>query len=108
MRGWAGVSASSVAIYRLEAPVVVTSLATLNVAANGTANLASLFSATDLASKAIASFQAYSASATGFFSERRVDCLDVGIERRYRIVPGANHIRYRRGQANRRDHRACL
>ena len=65
---WSGVSASSVVIFRLDTPVVATLLATLSVSAGGTTNLASVFSATDPAGKAITTYQAYSASATDWFT----------------------------------------
>ena len=65
---WAGVSASSVVIFRLDTPVVATLQATLNVAAGGTANLATLFAATDPAGKSITSYQAYSATASDRFT----------------------------------------
>ena len=65
---WSGVSASSVVIFRLDTPVVATLLATLSVSAGGTANLASVFSATDPAGKAITTYQAYTASATDWFT----------------------------------------
>ena len=65
---WAGVSASSVVIFRLDTPVVATLQATLNVAAGGTANLANFFAATDPAGKPITSYQAYSATSSDWFT----------------------------------------
>ena len=65
---WAGVSASSVVIFRLDTPVVATLQATLNVAAGGTANLANFFAATDPAGKPIISYQAYSATSSDWFT----------------------------------------
>lgn len=56
---WAGVSANTVVIFRLDTPVVTTSMATLNVTAGGTANLADVFAATDPAGKSVTSYQAY-------------------------------------------------
>ena len=65
---WAGVSASSVVIYRLDTPVVTTSVATLNVGAGGVANLATVFAATDPAGKSVTSYQAYTATSQDWFS----------------------------------------
>ena len=65
---WAGVSASSVVIFRLDTPVVATLQATLNVAAGGTANLASVFTAADPAGKPITSYQAYTTTASDWFT----------------------------------------
>lgn len=65
---WAGVSAASVVIFRLDTPVVATLMATLNVSAGGTANLANVFAAIDPAGKAITSYQAYTTSAADWFT----------------------------------------
>lgn len=65
---WAGVSANSVVIFRLDTPVVTTTTAYLNVNAGGTANLANVFAATDPAGKPITSYQAYTATAADWFS----------------------------------------
>lgn len=65
---WAGVSASSVVIFRLDTPVVATLVATLNVAAGGTASLANVFAATDPAGKPITSYQAYTATSADWFT----------------------------------------
>jgi hypothetical protein len=63
-----GVSARSVVIYRLDTPVVATLTATLSVSVNGTANLANVFAATDPAGTAITTYQAYTASASDWFT----------------------------------------
>ena len=60
---FSGVAASSVVIYRLDAPVVTPLTATLQIAAGGTANLANVFSATDPAGKTLTSFQVYTSNA---------------------------------------------
>lgn len=65
---WAGVSANSVVIFRLDTPVVATLQATLNVAARGTATLANVFAATDPAGKPITSYQAYSTTTSDWFT----------------------------------------
>ena len=65
---WAGVSASSVVIFRLDTPVVATLQATLNIAARGTATLSTVFAATDPAGKPITSYQAYSSTASDWFT----------------------------------------
>ncbi len=65
---WAGVSASSVVIFRLDTPVVTTSVASLNVNAGGTANLANVFAAADPFGKSITSYQAYTATSADWFS----------------------------------------
>lgn len=65
---FAGVSASSVVIYRLDTPVVATLTATLNVSVSGTANLADVFAATDPAGNAITTYQAYTTSSSDWFT----------------------------------------
>ncbi len=64
---WQGVSPESVVIFRLDTPVVTTLMPTLDFAADGTANLASVFSAADPAGKAVTSYQAYSANTNDRF-----------------------------------------
>jgi hypothetical protein len=56
---WAGVQASSVVIYELDTPIVADDVASATVAAYTAASLASLFSATDPANKAITLWQVY-------------------------------------------------
>ena len=67
-REFAGVAASSVVIFRLDTPVVDALTPTLNIAAGGTACLASVFAATDPAGKAITQYQAFSANAADRFT----------------------------------------
>jgi Putative Ig domain len=56
---FAGVSASSVVIYELDAPVVTTSVSSDHLAFLASQSLGSLFSATDPANKTITSWQVY-------------------------------------------------
>lgn len=60
---WAGVQASSVVIYELDTPVVTDKVASDSLACLASQSLASLFSATDPAGKAIADWQIYDTAA---------------------------------------------
>ncbi len=60
---WAGVQASSVVIYELDTPVVTDKVASDSLACLASQSLASLFTATDPASKAIADWQIYDTAA---------------------------------------------
>jgi hypothetical protein len=59
---WAGVQASSVVIYELDTPVVRATVSSHTMACLASQSLASLFTATDPAGKAIASWQIYDTS----------------------------------------------
>ncbi len=65
---WQGVMDKSVVIFRLDTPVVATLIPTVNVSAGQSVNLATVFSATDPAGRAITSYQAYTTSATDWFT----------------------------------------
>jgi Putative Ig domain len=56
---WAGVQASSVVIYELDTPIVTDKVATDTLALRASQSLASLFAATDPASKTITDWQVY-------------------------------------------------
>ena len=65
---WAGVQPSSVVIYELDTPVVSTSVAIDTISSGAEQALALLFSASDPAGKAIASWQVYDTNAADCFS----------------------------------------
>jgi Putative Ig domain len=65
---WPGVQASSVVIYELDTPVVSVLAASDTVDTDGSQSLAALFSATDPAGKAIASWQVYDTNSGDRFS----------------------------------------
>ena len=65
---WQGVMDKSVVIFRLDTPVVATLIPTVNISAGQSVNLATVFSATDSAGRAITSYQAYTTSATDWFT----------------------------------------
>ena len=65
---WQGVMDKSVVIFRLDTPVVTTLIPTVDVSAGQAVNLASLFSASDPAGKVITSYQAYTRSASDWFT----------------------------------------
>ncbi len=56
---WAGVAASSVVIYELDTPIVTDSVSSDTLTSGASQSLASLFSATDPANKAITEWQVY-------------------------------------------------
>jgi hypothetical protein len=60
---WSGVQASSVVIYELDTPIVSTRVASDSIACKASQSLASLFSTTDPAGKAITEYQVYDTSA---------------------------------------------
>ena len=64
---FAGVSASSVVIYRLDTPVI-TATATLTISAGTSANLSTVCSASDPAGTTITSYQAYTANGADWFT----------------------------------------
>ena len=65
---WQGVMDESVVIFRLDTPVVATLIPTIDVSAGQSINLATVFSAADSAGKAITSYQAYTTTATDWFT----------------------------------------
>lgn len=65
---WQNVMDESVVIFRLDAPVVATLIPTVDISAGQSINLATIFSATDPAGKAITSYEAFTTSATDWFT----------------------------------------
>jgi hypothetical protein len=63
---WAGVNGSSVVIYELDTPIVRATVPSDTLACRASQGLASLFTATDPAGKAIASWQIYDMASTDF------------------------------------------
>jgi hypothetical protein len=61
---WSGVLASSVVIYELDTPIVTDLVAADSLTFRASQSLASLFSATDAANKAIAEWQVYNSAAS--------------------------------------------
>jgi hypothetical protein len=61
---WSGVQAGSVVIYELDTPVVSATVASVCLAPLASQSLASLFSATDPANRAVTSWQAYDTAAS--------------------------------------------
>ena len=65
---WQGVMENSVVIFRLDTPVVTTLISVVDISAGESINLSTIFAATDPAGKAITSYQAYTTSATDWFT----------------------------------------
>jgi hypothetical protein len=73
---WAGVQASSVVIYELDAPVVTDKVASDSLACFASTGLAPLFAATDPASKAITEWQVYDAATSDVLVMNGTDYSD--------------------------------
>ncbi|MGI4793486.1 MAG: hypothetical protein ACRYG8_05245 [Janthinobacterium lividum] len=65
---WQGAMDKSVVIFRLDTPVVATLVPTVDISAGEAVNLATIFSAADPAGKAVTSYQAYTTTATDWFT----------------------------------------
>jgi hypothetical protein len=73
---WAGVQASSVVIYELDAPIVTDKVASDSLACFASTGLAPLFTATDPASKAITEWQVYDSASSDMLVLNGTDYAD--------------------------------